>query len=126
MQTSARDGGGLALDVSILHALIGEDPDVVVQIITTYLGSIGPAAVELRDGVAKRDAKRVRAAAHLIKSPSLSVGALPLGHLCGALERAASDEDWQAVSVSFASFDSTVARLEHAARACIDSNGLQP
>jgi HPt (histidine-containing phosphotransfer) domain-containing protein len=108
------------LDISILHGLVGDGPAIVAHVLTTYLRSILPAAVDLRAGMAARDGGCVRAAAHLIKSPSRCVGAVPLGELCEAMEQAASRSDWSLLEELFRSFDPAVERVERAVRQHID------
>jgi HPt (histidine-containing phosphotransfer) domain-containing protein len=128
MQLDSSNDSGLpsALDIAVLHTLIGTDPQAVVEVMSTYLQSIGAAAEELRQAVRAHDAKAAGAAAHLIKSPSLSVGAVPLGRLCQQLEHAASVGDWQTLATGFASFDEAMEQVLCAARACIATNGATP
>jgi HPt (histidine-containing phosphotransfer) domain-containing protein len=100
------------VDITVLHGLIGDDPTAVVDVLGAYLQSMEAAARELRDAIATRDAPRVRAAAHRIKSPSLLVGATALGELSQRLEHAATGAEWSTVAELFRSFDGLFAQAE--------------
>jgi HPt (histidine-containing phosphotransfer) domain-containing protein len=86
----------------------------VAGLLTTWLRSVSGGEGALREGVARRDGARVRAAAHLIKSPSLSVGALALGLLCAQIEEAASRGDWPQLEALLPAFDSIYAQATSA------------
>jgi HPt (histidine-containing phosphotransfer) domain-containing protein len=101
-----------AVDITVLHALIGHDHAAVVDVLGAYIQSMEAAARELREAIATRDGPRVRAAAHRIKSPSLLVGAAPLGDLSQRLEHAAIGAEWPVVGELFQSFDGLFAQVQ--------------
>ena len=107
------------LDVTCLKALVGDDPATVSALLETYLRSLEGSATSLCTGMCEKDAAKVHAAAHRIKSPSLSVGAIPLGELCESLERAARDASWDRMVSLYAGFAQAVERVQRAALAHI-------
>lgn len=113
------------LDVTCLKALVGDDPATVGALLETYLGSLEDSAASLRTGMAEGDADKVRAAAHRLKSPSLSVGAIPLGELCASLERAAQDGKWDCLAALYAGFREAVDGVQRAALAHVATAGAQ-
>jgi HPt (histidine-containing phosphotransfer) domain-containing protein len=113
------------LDVTCLKALVGDDPATVSALLETYLRSLEGSAASLCTGMSEKDPDKVRAAAHRIKSPSLSVGAIPLGELCQSLERAAGDAKWDRVATLYAGFAQAVDGVQRAARAHIATAGAE-
>jgi TMAO reductase system sensor TorS len=61
-------------------------PDLLLEIIRTYLSESPPLLKNLRDALSNGDAITVRAAAHSLKSSSLNLGATKLGSLCKDME----------------------------------------
>jgi PAS domain S-box-containing protein len=80
----------LAVDVTVLETLVGDDPAIVRDFLGDYLASARRLAAELRAarGVEARDLSRMGAIVHKLKSSSRSVGAIALGDLCSAIENA--------------------------------------
>jgi len=109
----------VAIQPGVLEALIGDDPEGITRVLHTFIRSIEAAAIELREAVSARETKRVQAAAHLIKSPSLTIGACSLGRLCGELEQAAILCDWMRIDAAFAAFDATFAEVQRSASAAL-------
>ena len=109
------------LDLSILETLVGSDADVVANVLTVFIDSIESSAQELRAGMDDREANRVQRAAHRIKSPSLAIGAVPLGLLCEKLEVAAAHGEWQQMRALFDDFDSRWRDVRCSAQAIIDA-----
>jgi HPt (histidine-containing phosphotransfer) domain-containing protein len=101
-----------AVDITVLHALIGHDPAAVADVLGAYIQSMEVAAPELREAIATIDAPRVRAAAHRIKSPSLLIGAAALGDLSQRIEHAATGAEWPAIAELFRSFDRLFAQVQ--------------
>jgi HPt (histidine-containing phosphotransfer) domain-containing protein len=91
------------VDLRVLVALVGDDPEVVGKVLQAFRNSAVQVAAELTRGVRAGAAPVVAAAAHRLKSGALSVGAQPLSDLCVALEAAAGA----------ASADSLATLLQH-------------
>jgi len=78
------------LNLQVLRSLVGEDADVLNELLADFDTSTQQHAKELRSAVLANDPGSVSAVAHKLKSASRSVGALALGEACEALEAAAS------------------------------------
>jgi len=76
------------VDVSVLEALVGDDPQVIREFLQDFRISAAKAAAELKRACAAGVAAEVSAEAHKLKSSARSVGALALGELCAKLEAA--------------------------------------
>ena len=114
------DRNAVELEVAVLHALVGEEAAVVAGLLSTYLNTLGQSASQLTAALAMRDSHGVCRAAHVMKSPSLCVGALLLGQLCGALEEAARAADWPRLDAVAPSFEPVLARTIRAVKLHID------
>ncbi|WP_193727749.1 PAS domain S-box protein [Paraburkholderia franconis] len=82
---SARPASG-TLDLAVLRSVVGDDPDVVRELLGEYLRSVQRLSVELRDHCMAARGQDASAVAHKLKSSSRSVGALGVGDLCARLE----------------------------------------
>ena len=78
----------LALDVSVLEALVGDDPQVIEEFLQDFRVSAGEASVQMRAACQDRQPDAVEAVAHRLKSSARAVGALALGELCAEMEEA--------------------------------------
>ncbi|MES3015837.1 MAG: PAS domain S-box protein [Pseudomonadota bacterium] len=78
-----------ALDVRVLEALVGDDPQVIAELLEDFRVSAGKASTQMRAACQARQASGVEAGAHRLKSSARSVGALALGELCAQLEAGA-------------------------------------
>jgi len=79
----------IALDQSVLDNIraIDDDGTVLNEVIRIYLDEVPEHVAQLRAALAARDAARLAAVAHALKSASFNVGAPALGELCRRLER---------------------------------------
>jgi PAS domain S-box-containing protein len=75
-----------AVDLSVLTALVGTDPDVVSEIIGAFRLSAQRSIDDIRAGSANGNVKAVSDAAHTLKSGAWSIGARRLGDVCGEIE----------------------------------------
>ena len=75
-------------DVSVLNELVGEDAQVVRELLSQYRAASARLAAEMRVAAPAPDMRQIGALAHKLKSSSRSVGALALGDLCAELENA--------------------------------------
>jgi CheY-like chemotaxis protein/HPt (histidine-containing phosphotransfer) domain-containing protein len=78
----------LAVDVSVLKSLVGDDDETVREFLTEYLAAARQQAADIVACCDADDSRRVGAIAHKLKASSRSVGALALGDLCAELENA--------------------------------------
>ena len=77
-----------AVDVSVLAALIGDDPATIREFLLDFRASATTIAAELSAACATGDTAQAGALAHKLKSSARSVGALALGQLCAEIEAA--------------------------------------
>ena len=77
-----------ALDVSVLAALVGDDPAVIRDFLLDFRASATSIAAELAAACTAGDAAQAQALAHKLKSAARAVGALALGELCAEIEQA--------------------------------------
>jgi HPt (histidine-containing phosphotransfer) domain-containing protein len=74
------------VDLSVLKSLVGDDAEVVREVLVDYQASARRLAIELRTACTAADLRQVASIAHKLKSSSRSVGAVALGDLCADLE----------------------------------------
>ena len=78
------------LDASALESiLILNKPELLNRVIDIYLDTTPELIDEIHAAVARRDAQRLKAAAHSLKSASANLGASDVATLCRGLEEAA-------------------------------------
>jgi HPt (histidine-containing phosphotransfer) domain-containing protein len=80
-----------ALD-AIVEMIGIDDPDVVVDLIDTFLTDSQRQIDEMHRSMAAGDIKTLHRAAHSMKSSSATFGALALSKLCQRLEQSAKDQ----------------------------------
>ena len=94
-----RDGGGAATSVALLDDeavrslsdLVGDDPELIAELVDAFLDEAPVRLDELRTGVAQGDLVLAGRAAHTLKSNGFTFGARTLGELCQELETAAQN-----------------------------------
>ena len=86
--TATASAPALALDIKVLQQLVGDDAEVVHDLLSLYQASAQEQAAELRTAAVTGDGGGVAVIAHRLKSASRSMGALALGDLCDELESA--------------------------------------
>lgn len=100
-----------AVDVAVLRGLVGDDADIVRELLVDYLASTRQLVKELRVAFTAGDASRVAAIAHRFKSSSRSVGALGLGDLCAELENAGRTQDKISIAQQMTQFETLLATV---------------
>ncbi|MBI2380528.1 MAG: MASE1 domain-containing protein [Gammaproteobacteria bacterium] len=85
------------LDRNALIALVGNDASIQAKILGSFLESTPPLGVEIVSASEARDAERLSAACHKLKSAAKAVGVLALAECCRRLEEAAKDQNWPPV-----------------------------
>lgn len=76
------------LDLDLLRELVGDDPQVHLEVLDAYQRSLHQATFELQSCSLRGDIAAVAGIAHRVKSSSRAVGALQFGELCAELEKA--------------------------------------
>ncbi|MDD2915123.1 MAG: PAS domain S-box protein [Gallionella sp.] len=105
-------GTPMIVDVNVLKALIGDDEEMIREFLHDFRLSAAKIAVELRAACAAGQAAAAGALAHKLKSSSRSVGALALGELCAAMEKAGKAGDAEALAVLLPKFEQELAGVE--------------
>ncbi|MNQ34770.1 Sensor histidine kinase RcsC [compost metagenome] len=104
------------VDSAALTALVGEDHEMIREILGDYLDALRSLAPTLHEAFEHNDIDAIDALAHRLKSSSRAVGALRLGELCAALEQAIKNGDSAALARGIAEFaplhTATAARIE--------------
>tara|TARA_R110001592_G_scaffold351305_1_gene648371 strand:+ start:539 stop:4138 length:3600 start_codon:yes stop_codon:yes gene_type:complete len=95
----------LPVDLNVLKGLVGDDPDILRELLNDYLISARQLASEMREAFSTSDEKQVGMIAHKLKSSSRSVGALTLADLCAAIENAVKVKGSQYLTLHMSHFD---------------------
>ena len=103
---------GPAIDISVLRRVVGDDPGVVVDFLTSYLESTRRQAIELRVACATADSRQIAAIAHRLKSASRAVGAATLGDLCAELENACRSGMRESISHDMEKFEAELLAVD--------------
>ncbi|WP_147297966.1 ATP-binding protein [Trinickia dinghuensis] len=103
-----------AVDVDVLKGIVGDDPEIVRELLSDYQQSVGRLAAELRAHCDAGRGREAGAIAHKLKSSSRSVGALTLGDLCAELENAGKAGDLALLANWAKQFDAALAAVEQA------------
>ena len=104
--------GGPPVDVTILHDMVGDDPETVSGLLTDYLESLRHLTQELHSVYKNNDIRQIFAITHKLKSSSRLVGALFLGDLCANIEHAAKAEDRHAIDEIMPQYEAAVTAVE--------------
>ena len=107
----------LAVDVSVLKALVGDDAAVICDFLQDFRASSARIAAELRATCQRGQATAAGAAAHKLKSSAFSVGALKLGDLCAEMEQAGKAGENEPLAALLPRFEQELLAVE----ACLDS-----
>jgi len=101
-----------AVDIDVLKGIVGDDPEIVRELLSDYRQSVGRLAAELRTHCEAGRGREAGAIAHKLKSSSRSVGALTLGDLCAELENAGKAGDLALLANWAKQFDTALAAVE--------------
>ncbi|GLU35408.1 PAS domain S-box protein [Trinickia caryophylli] len=101
-----------AVDLDVLKGIVGDDPEVVRELLADYQQSVGRLAAELRVHCDAGRGREAGAIAHKLKSSSRSVGAMALGDLCAELENAGKAGDLALLANWAKQFDTALAAVE--------------
>ncbi|WP_432744615.1 PAS domain S-box protein [Methylobacter sp. G7] len=110
--TSAIQGAVLKpLDVSVLEALVGDNPELIRAFLHDFHSSATQIAAVLKSAYEMDQTEQVGAQAHKLKSSARSVGALELGELCAQIERASQAGEIEAMNALVPRFEVEMAAI---------------
>ncbi len=98
-----------AVDLTVLTALVGHDPAVVVDLLTAFVKSAATSSDAIRKGMALGSLKSIANAAHTLKSGARSIGAKRLGNICDEIETAADAGRGNELAAQIPRFDQALA-----------------
>ncbi|MDN5836380.1 MAG: response regulator, partial [Nitrosospira sp.] len=104
---------GKPVDVSVLEALVGNDPAMIDEFLRDFRASSARIAADLSAAAEAGHAETAGAAAHKLKSSARSVGAMALGELCAEMEKAGKAGDMKAVKALLPRFESELTAVDN-------------
>ncbi|WP_297323777.1 ATP-binding protein [Nitrosomonas sp.] len=112
----------MPVDIRVLEQLVGNDPEMIKDMLQDYRTSAEKTAAELRIAYQAGQWATVGSLAHKLKSSSRSVGALALGELCASMEQAGKSNDAKVLTELLPSFDAEMATVETYLAALYEKN----
>ncbi len=119
---AARD---VIVDVRVLEALVGDDPEIIGEFLRDFRNSLGEAGGQMQAACQSRQAKEVESVAHKLKSSARSVGALVLGELCAQMEEAGQAGRLETVAGLWPIFEAEVTAVSSYLEASQESNPVR-
>ncbi|MEP7300615.1 MAG: ATP-binding protein [Caldimonas sp.] len=110
-----------ALDITDLESLVGDDPEVIAELLHRFRISAGQATLEMRVACMAREATTVAALAHKLKSSARTMGAVALGELCEQLETAGNAGELGTIAGLWPMFQSEIAAVDESLGASLES-----
>ena len=107
-----QDLPSVPVQVSVLEALVGTDPQLIQEFLQAFGVSAGRLSAEIAEACGKQRPKDAAAIAHKLKSSARSVGALGLGEFCAAIEAAGTAGDLTLLTELLPSFESEMAAVD--------------
>ncbi len=105
---TAAPAAEVPVDVHILEEFVGNDPEIIKEMLHDYRINAAQTAAELRAAFQDGQITTVGSIAHKLKSSSRSVGALKLGEICAAMEQAGKRNDKQSLEPLLIQFDAAI------------------
>jgi CheY-like chemotaxis protein len=100
------------VDVSVLEALIGTDPQVINEVLQDFRVSAARLSIDLGAACAAQRAAQTAAIAHKLKTSARSAGALRLGELCAGIEIAGHAGNLTAVAALLPDFENEMRSVD--------------
>ncbi|UJP02573.1 MAG: ATP-binding protein, partial [Nitrosomonas sp.] len=116
VNTNVAEAAKVTVDVHVLEKLVGDDPEMIQEMLLDFRASAEKIATELHTAYQAGQFATAGSLAHKLKSSSRSVGALALGELCAAMEQAGKNNDAAELAVLLPQFDAQLI----AVKACLD------
>jgi signal transduction histidine kinase/ActR/RegA family two-component response regulator/HPt (histidine-containing phosphotransfer) domain-containing protein len=102
----------MIVDLNVLKGLVGDDPEILQELLGDYLISARKLASELRDAFYAGNSKHLGYTAHKLKSSSRSLGAIIFGDLCADLENDIRAENRKSLETHMSQFDSIFEKVD--------------
>ncbi len=112
MTPAAQNTASKPLDVSVLVALVGDDPEITSDFLHDFRRSATQIATEMKTAYAAGQADQVGALAHRLKSSARSVGALGLGKLCDEIEQSGKADQVEMLTALLPRFEAEMAAVD--------------
>ena len=100
------------VDVSVLAALVGDNPEVINEFLQDFRSSATQIAAELKIAYTAGQSAQVGALAHKLKSSARSVGALTLGEVCDKIEQAGKVNQIEVLAELLPRFETEMAAVD--------------
>ncbi len=104
----------MAVDISVLESIVGNDPSVIQAVLQEFLSATTATMEYLQRP--DLDFAVIKQQAHRLKSSARSVGALRFGELCQTVENAAKAEDTQTLPALLAELHTEWLAVERCVR----------
>ncbi len=118
--------GAPTLDLSVLQSIVGEDPQVVMDILRDFKHNAAQDAQALRAACSDGAGTTASAVAHKLKSSARSVGALQLGALCEELEHSGAQQHGRWLQAWSRRFDAEMEQVEGALSQALRADPAAP
>ena len=100
------------MQVSVLEALVGTDPQFIHEWLQEFGLSAARSAAGLVEACGTQRSKDAAEIAHKLKSSARSAGALKLGELCAAIEAAGTAGDLTTLTVLLPDFEREMSAVD--------------
>lgn len=101
-------------DLNVLAELIGDDPEVMLEVLQTFRANTLRLALEIAQAQAGGAIPVIAGIAHQLKSAARTIGAERLGQICADIEDAAnSNPRGETLGPMLAAFDSELRTVYH-------------
>ncbi len=91
--TDPSDKAVLALDLSVLDRMVGNDPAKFRKFALLFISSLEDVLQQIDEAIARADLSALSAMGHRAKSTALNIGARSFSDQCRLLEQAAGEGD---------------------------------
>jgi signal transduction histidine kinase/HPt (histidine-containing phosphotransfer) domain-containing protein/ActR/RegA family two-component response regulator len=125
VEQPAKPSSVVPMDVGVLEALIGADPQLIKEFLQEFSDSASRLATELIDACQSQRPSVAATVAHKLKSSARSVGAQKLGEICAAIEAAGNADATEALVALLSEFESEMAAIQSYLRSR-DARAHQP
>lgn len=109
---AADSAAEVPVNVHILEEFVGNDPEIIKEMLHDYRINAAQTAAELRAAYQNDQITNVGLIAHKLKSSSRSVGALKLGEICAEMEQAGKNNDKESLEALLIQFDTAINEVE--------------
>lgn len=105
-----------AMDGAVLRRTLGNDPELIGEVVAEFIPAAHLGIAEIRAAVASGVSERVRQASHKLKGSGCVVGAHHLVEVCSQLEAAGRAGNWTAIEALAPQLDGVMSEIELAAQ----------